>query len=174
MSLAQLSSAQWAKPRHTIDTYGDIWGAWQTAGSTATAWGTQYRAVYVPIRVPARVTVLELGWYEGVATGNIDIGIYDSAGTRLVSAGSTAAGSAWESVDVSDTIIGPGLYYAALSSDTAADTYYGFADAAPRPAARGVLTETLANVTLPATATWAVDQTLGFVPLLFVLLVTEL
>ena len=175
MALARLYSAQWAKNRHSIDTVKDAWIGYQAgAGATNTAWGTQYRAIYVPVRVLQRVTVLEMAYYENTATGNFDIGIYDAAGTRLVSLGSTAVGSNWVAVNTTDTVIGPGCFYLAFNSDTAADTYYATTDAAPIPAARGILTETLANVTLPATATWAVDQTLAFIPFLSALLVTEM
>ena len=174
MSLAQLHSAQWAEVRHSVDTLMDSWCGWQGAAmATGTAWGTQYRAVYVPVRVPRRATVVQMAYAEGVATGNIDIGIYDAAGTRLVSSGSTAVGTDWESVEVTDTLLpNPGLYYLAFNSDSAAGTFLGTAETAPTPAARGILTETLLAVTLPATASWAVDQTLGFIPLISALLVT--
>lgn len=176
MSLARLASAQWTGASHSIDTLRDSWMTSLTALNTSTAWGTQYRAIYVPIRVPIRVTVLELGVVtSNTATGNIDIGIYDAVGTRIVSTGSTAKSAtlAVQAVDVTDTVIGPGLYYLAVNNDTTTDTFYCVSDAAPIAAAYGCLTQTLEAVTLPATAAWAVDQALAFVPIISALLVTE-
>jgi hypothetical protein len=154
----------------------DAWSWGSFTPSTTTAWATQYRAIYVPVRVPQRVTVVELGVSNGTtATGNIDIGLYDSAGTRLVSTGSTAksASAVIQAIDVTDTTIGPGLYYLGLNNDTTTDTVGCEIASAPLPAAMGVLAETLGAVTLPATASWGVSQTLGFVPFIVALLVTE-
>jgi hypothetical protein len=146
------------------------------AGVTAvSAWGTQYRAIYVPVRVPRRVTVLELGAaVESTSTGNVDIGLYDRFATRLVSTGSTVKlSSLTQAIEATDTTIGPGLYYLALNNDTTTDTFTTWSLTAPAPAANGVLTETLGAVTLPATATWALDNTLTIVPVISALLVTE-
>lgn len=175
--LAQLSSAQWAESHLSIDNLTGGWMTYQSSAATSTAWGTANRAIYVPIRVPHRITVKELGYVcNSTATGNIDIGLYDSAGTRLASTGSTAKANSTKTValDVTDTTIGPGLYYVALNNDTTTDTFYCFSDTAPNPAARGILTQAVGAVTLPATATWALDQTLAFIPLLSALPVTEL
>ena len=50
-------------------------------------------AIFVPMEILQRAIVYEVFWETGSApTGNIDIGIYDRAGTRLASLGSTAIG----------------------------------------------------------------------------------
>ena len=178
MTLTRPSGAFWATVHHTIDNftmsgYGPVRDSQST---TSTAWGTQYRAFYVPVRVPAPCIVREMAYFSGsTSAGNIDIGIYDATGTRLVSSGSTAkASSRLVTVEVTDTTIGPGLYYLALNNDTTTDTFARWNYAAPEAAAYGVLTETLGAVTLPATATWAVNQTATFVPFISALLVTEI
>lgn len=150
----------------SIDTFRNGVAHFHT-GYGAVVWGTQYRAVYVPLRVRQRVTVRKLWVFHGsTGTGDFDVGIYDAAGTRLVSTGSTAktAATAVKVVDVTDTVVGPGLYYLALNADSATDTYQADSDPAPICASMGVLTETLGSVTLPATASWAADQTLALYP----------
>lgn len=176
MTLTVRPAGALAFPSHSIDNASNGWRA--SGGVTGNmAWGTQYRAIYVPIRVPRRVVVRKMGWVtSGVAAGNSDVGIYDTSGTRLVSSGSTTNTSTTTTrvADITDTTVGPGLYYFALNNDTTTDTFTAFSLAAPIPASRGVLTETLGSVTLPATATWAVDQTLVFIPYITALLVTEI
>jgi hypothetical protein len=176
MSLSSVAQVPWASPRHAIDTWTDSWAAWFIATSSVVAWGTANRAIYVPVRVPRRCVVRELGAINGTTgAGNSDIGIYDASGVRLASTGSTAKTAATEvqAIDVTDLTIGPGLYYMALNNSTTTDTFGAVSWAAPYPAAAGVLTEALGSVTLPATATWAVDNTLTFIPGITALFVTE-
>jgi len=150
--------------------------AWQGTALTASAWGTANRALYVPVRVPRACVVKELGFAaETTGTGNVDVGLYDAAGTRLVSTGSTAkiVTQAIQAIDVTDTPIQRGLYYLGLNNDTTTDTFASSALAAPIGAALGVLAEALGSVTLPATAAWAIDNTVAFIPVVTALLVTE-
>jgi hypothetical protein len=97
--------------------------------------------------------------------------LYDAAGVAVVNATNAAKiASANEQVfDVTDTTVGPGLYYIGLSSDSATDTFQRTAPSAPECLAYGVLSEAAAYP-LPSTATWAADQTLGMVPIAGVLL----
>jgi hypothetical protein len=134
------------------------------------AWPTQYLAIYIPVRVKRRVVVRKLGIANGAtASGNLDLGLYDAIGTRLVSAGSTAqSGTTTEQViDITDTIIGPGLYYLAACMDGTTGTTARYAPTAPYLCSIGVLTEAVGSVTLPATATWTVNQTLAYYPILY-------
>lgn len=176
MSLGSAAQAPWALPRHSIDTATAGPFPPQEGWGDSQAWGTQYKVLYIPIRVPARVTVKEMGYYPNTtATGNIDVGLYDSAGTKLTSTGSTAksATGAVIALDVTDYTFGPGTFYLALCNDTTTDTFYGSFQAAPLLGANGVLTETLAAVTLPDNATWTVNQTGTWIPWITALLVTE-
>ena len=90
------------------------------------------------------------------AGGNFDIGIYNSAGTRLVSSGSTARTlSVWNTAGLTDTELTPGLYYAAMSAD-GTNNYSGQAGfTAGTVAALGVCEQTTAFA-LPATSTMVV------------------
>lgn len=91
----------------------------QIALGTTTNWPSANLAIYVPVVVPERVTVVQLGWLNGTTTtGDADVGIYAEDGTKIVSTGATArsGASAMQYVDITDTVIGPGLFYLALSN----------------------------------------------------------
>lgn len=164
--------------RHSIDTIGDSGLPHPLVyGLAAVAWGTANRAVYVPIVVPDRVVVRGLWCSTGsTGTGNVDMGLYDVSGAAVISGtGQAKAASATELVfDVTDTAVGPGSYYIAMSSDSATDTFYthGLTSTAPVATAYGVLTEASAYP-LPATATMALNQSNTVVPIMGLLLVTE-
>lgn len=87
--------------------------------ATSTAWPAANLAIFVPVRIPFPVTVFKMVVGAGAtAAGNFDVGIYDSNGNKLVSSGATAKGSSVEHIiDVTDTRIGPGVYYLAMSAD---------------------------------------------------------
>ena len=148
--------------------------AQQTPG-LGNAWPTANLVIYSPLRILSRVIVRKL-WFanQATATGNIDIGLYDAGGTKLVSSGSTAKAATNDEqvLDVTDTTIGPGFYYMALTCSNNTDTFMVDADAAPLDAAVGMLTETPGAFGLPTTASWAIAQTLAYNPMMGVLLDT--
>jgi hypothetical protein len=160
---------------HSIDTltHGPLA---PQAASASGAWPTADLAIYVPVAVERRVIVKQL-WFasQTTGTGNYDIGLYDAAGTKVLSRGSTAKGATAIEVvwDCTDTTIGPGIYYLALNCSNATDTFQRFAPAAPICAALGIYTEAVGSVTLPATATFAVNQTLAYIPILGMFLDTR-
>lgn len=165
----------WVVRSHNIDTmtHGPAPGHIQM-GPTAQSYPGANLAIYVPVRVQVTAVVKKLWISVGLtATGNVDCGLYSAGGTRLVSIGSTAKNvtSTEQVYDVTDTTIGAGLYYLAMSCD-GTESFYADIDAAPLDAGMGLLSEQLANVTLPATATWSVPQTLAFYPRIGMLLET--
>lgn len=85
----------------------------------STAWPSANLAIFIPFCLGSPVTVCKLAAGAGTtATGNFDVGIYDSAGNKIVSSGATAKGSSVEHIiDIADTRIGPGVYYLAMSAD---------------------------------------------------------
>jgi hypothetical protein len=160
---------------HSVNTLHDGPLAPQQSFSTGVQWTSANRAIYVPVIVRAAVVVKQL-WFENAttATGNYDIGLYSATGTALQRKGSTAkSGTAGEIVwDCTDTAIGPGIYYLALVSSTTGDTFQSASLSAPYPAALGLLQEANA-LPLPSTATFAIPQTLDFVPLIGMFLDTR-
>lgn len=140
-----------------------------TAGSGT--WVTQNLAIYIPFFIEFPVTAVKMTWINGATVnGNIDVGIYDQYGSRLVSKGSTAQSgtSALQTADITDTLLNPGNYFMAMCSDSATATvqrWSGMGTAFCQ--ACGVQQQDLTGSapTLPATATFA-NPANGFVPYL--------
>jgi hypothetical protein len=88
----------------------------------------------------------------------LDVGIYNSAGTRLVSKGATAVSNTgnWQSFDITDTTLVPGLYYVGVLGDwaTTACNVYRHSMAAAE-LAKPYYSQAVAAAALPATATFA-------------------
>lgn len=164
-------------PSHAIGTWpypnSFIPAGWSNPG--AAAYPTADLAIYVPIRVRQRVIAKKLFVSNGTVSGSICVAIYDAAGTQIVTSGTqTQAGASAEQVfDVTDATLGPGLYYVGVVLDNTTGQLLRYSFSAPMPAAWGVLTEQLgASAALPATATFALDQTVAFIPVAGMLLET--
>jgi len=85
------------------------------------SWPSANDPCAVPFTITEALVVTHLGWRNGSGAGsNHDIGIYDEAWNRLVSAGSSAAGtsSLWNFVNVTDTPIAAGRYYLVKNIDS--------------------------------------------------------
>jgi hypothetical protein len=131
------------------------------SGSTSGAWPSANRAYYIPFGLTKSITAKLMFVYNGAtASGNFDIGIYDQAGRRLVSSGSTAqAGTnALQTVDITDTWIGPGLFYLALALDNTTGTVQRTSASLARQRLTGCFQQATAFA-LPATATFAAVAT---------------
>ena len=117
------------------------------------------RVVYTPFRIGRPTLIRKLFWMNGTAVaGNVDCGIYDAAGTLLVSTGSTAQSgtSALQTVDVTDYLVGPGLFYEAIQlSDATTATLFRSLLAAELCRVIGMAQEATAGLPLPATASFA-------------------
>ena len=95
-----------------------------TAGGT---WPSANLAIYVPLRITRAVSVAQLTLLNGaVVSGNVDVGLMDANFVRLASAGSTAqAGTnAYQTFNITDILIGPGLYYMAVALDNTTATVF--------------------------------------------------
>jgi hypothetical protein len=121
---------------------------------TAAAMTAANDAIWVPFVLPKRLTVSRVRIGEvAVSSGNIDVGIYDAAGTapnaRLVSSGSVAcpAAGAQKDVTVAATAIGPGLYFLALAANNTTAQFRRYFDIGVAGVYRGT-----GQFPLPATA----------------------
>ncbi|TXH55725.1 MAG: hypothetical protein E6Q97_08175 [Desulfurellales bacterium] len=106
-------------PHSSFALGAEIAAAASGAASQA-AWSSANRAFGYPFRVTRTWTAVKGFYYAGTtASGNVDIGIYTDAYAKIVSKGSTAHVGAGEviEVDIADTPISPGLYYAVLAVD---------------------------------------------------------
>jgi hypothetical protein len=143
-----------------ISTVGNMSSMFGTnAPVLTTNWPSANLALFVPVNIPERVTVVQLGWYNGTsAAHNADAGIYTLDGTLIISTTPTAQGgatSAWQFVNITDTIVGPGCFYLAISlSGTSRLATYAVTTAAVSEL-HGFAEQASAG-TLPATATMVV------------------
>lgn len=88
------------------------------------------QVILAAFTVPHTVRVTN-GWVEvGTQSGNLDVGIYDDAGTRLGSSGTTAMGAAGTRQSLTLTtsvLLNPGRkYYAAIAVDNAVSALRGY------------------------------------------------
>lgn len=127
----------------------------------AANWPNANTAILIPFELPQAATVTAASYYSNSTTGNIDIGVYTFAGTRLVSSGSTAAATGWTNIDLTDTLLQPGRYYMAFVRSATASTF-SVAPASPIDAAMGVKRQNSA-LPLPATAT-LIDAVNSYIP----------
>ena len=123
-------------PTHgTIHSFGpsallDLLLVRKTTFNSSSAWTTANRAIFIPFTVEQTVTAYQIAVENGATlNGNLDVGIYDLNGNRLVSSGTTAqAGvSVMQSIDITDTVLTPGYYFLAMSTDSTTATYIGSA-----------------------------------------------
>ena len=102
------------------DFFATSWGI-NVVGSQA--YPTANLALFIPFSVTKPIVAVKLFAYNGgTVSGNIDVGIYDANGVRLISSDSTAqagtsATTALQSFDITDTQFGPGLFYLAVAMD---------------------------------------------------------
>ena len=118
------------------------------------AWLSSNRAVLVPFFLSTPALVTQLYWVNGATvSGNVDAGVYDLSGTRLVSTGSTAQSgtSAFQGVTLgTPALIGAGRFYLALVLDNTTGTIYKAQNGFSRALAIG---EATSAFPLPAAVT---------------------
>lgn len=143
----------------SLEAIGTELGAFGLGGGASAA-PTSNLVTYVPFRLSRAFIVVEVSWQNGLAAGNgnAQVGIYDAAGTQIVecTATTTAGTGATQTIDVTDTTIGPGRYYMAFRASSATDRFissavgtFGMLEAC------GVFQQA-SQSDLPASATFAV------------------
>jgi hypothetical protein len=135
-------------------------------GVISAVWPSAGRAIYMPFELERPMIVTQAWLYNGTAavTGNWDVGLYTADGTKLVSMGTTAQTgiNAVQSFDWTDTLLGRGAFYFAVACDSGSTTVYrSAAGAANDWLLWGGLQQASAHP-LPATATFASNQTAFF------------
>lgn len=153
---------EWAQQQefnnHYISSLGlDSVGMQATAdgrGFTAsTAWPTANLAIYVPFIVATPLTVDQVYLLNQVPSGNVDVGVYEAESwKRLVSSGSVAAAGTNQEVDVTNTLLLPGVYFMAQAVDNTTHTSGSVTPVASVAGSWGVLQQASA-FPLPSTAT---------------------
>lgn len=123
----------------------------------ALAWSTANKAIYIPVSISAPVTIVKMFVINGgTASGNIDVGIYDRGGARLVSSGSTAQSgtSVIQEFNITDITLNPGLYYLACAMDNNTGTLEMWTNSLAISKSLGIA-EQASAFALPSTATMA-------------------
>jgi hypothetical protein len=121
------------------------------------AWPTANLAFYYGVVVLRPLTIYQIGTSNGAtASGNVDVGIYDFAGNRLVSSGSTAQSgtSVGQVFDITDTVLTPGNYFLAMAVDNITATFFRVSPSTEQLRCNGVYQQASA-FPLPSTATFA-------------------
>lgn len=112
----------------SLAALGDAFLGWAPAmGFASTAPASANAAIFIPFRVQETVVVKKMGWFNGAGVaGNADMGIYNSANTRLVSTGSVAQAtvSVWQITDTADQTLNPGYYWMAFVASTVTTATY--------------------------------------------------
>lgn len=124
-------------------------------------------AILVPITIDQPVTAFQL-WSSSTAqrVGNVDVGIYRSDFTRIISTGSvatnTAPGLGLIITDVADTVLDRGLYYLAWATNNATPSFNNMSSSffpVSRAASALGIYSMASAFPLPATVTPAVTTT---------------
>lgn len=124
----------------------------------STAWPAANRALYIPFRISQPIQMIN-GFVlnGGTASGNLDIGVYSGDGTKLCSTGSTAQAGTTTIQTIAFTtspVIGPGLFFMALSCSATTLTFLACTTAAVVLRELGMFQQATAFA-LPATFTLA-------------------
>jgi hypothetical protein len=162
---APTRSILWDQIGMSLDTYwspGSV-NLSNTGTASAVTLPANNYIIYIPIPVRKRTTALKLWVFpQTTGTDNIQLGIYNRAGSKLVATATTAKSTTvdMQVIDITDTKLSPGLYYWALQCAAATATFQGVASTAPHNAGMGIRSEAAGSFGLPTTATWVLDQTL--------------
>ena len=84
-------------------------------------------ATLTRVKAPRDIAVAKLVWVAGTQSGNYDIGLYDAAGTKLWSKGSTASPASGTIVETFTAVNIPkgAVFYVAIAADNATATFRG-------------------------------------------------
>lgn len=163
------------------DTVGGLYGTMVTGGyysgfdifgpsnssETSGAWPAANRAILIPVEIAVPRLVKQLAWLNGAtASGNVDVGIYDLAGNRIVSGGGVAqTGTQTLQVsNIADTLLLPGVYFMALAMDGTTGTARRINTISSTWLTVGGIRQASTAYPLPSTVTLAAPAS-AFVPL---------
>jgi hypothetical protein len=132
------------------------------------AWPVANKAYFFPFILSKQITAVMMFTLNGATIGNnVDVGVYSADGTRLVSSGSTAqSGSAntIQTYNITDTTMGPGLFYLAMAMDGTTGTVFRQGMSTLQQATMLGCLQQLTAFALPAVATFATITTGSQVP----------
>ncbi len=105
----------WAVP--TTTPPNPTWAGVFSPDNAGHTWQTANAAILHPFELYAASTMVGISINIGVSSGNLDVGIYNAAGTRLCSSGATASpGTGWRTINFSSpTSIPAGRHWLAVA-----------------------------------------------------------
>lgn len=123
--IPQLTVTPWAvESLHGKLSLGSV----LSVGSIASAvYPSANLAIYVPFNLVTPVLAKQIFWYNGATvSGNVDVGIYDEKKRKIISTGSTlqAGINSLQRIDITDTWLGTGLFFLAISMDNVTGTLF--------------------------------------------------
>lgn len=129
-------------------------------------------ALYIPFVLLQAKTARKMSIRNGATiTSNVDVGIYNSAFTRLVSIGGVAqaGASAQQVFDIADTVLQPGLYYIGISMSSTTGLLTTWVNPGSSVLVNAGCFQESGAYPLPATATPAsVNNTVNNVPVVII------
>lgn len=127
----------------------------QTCSSAV--WPSANLAIFYPFFIVERHRYRVIFWHNGAtAAGDVDAGIYSTAGAKLVSTGAVAQSGTSTSQQANiDVTLEPGMYYLALSSSSGAATFMRGSPTSNWGPRAAVVRQMAAAHPLPTTATFA-------------------
>lgn len=142
----------------------------------AAAWPAANRALFYAVQIDTPITIKEAIIKVGTQSGNVDIGIYDWNGNRIVSKGTTAVGAAGnQTFDLTASVTGTasptleqGTYFMAMACDNTTATFLNsnvFANQGVN-ACHGVV-QAATSFVLPSSVTYAATSSLYIPYMLF-------
>lgn len=142
---------------HHIDALGSAVSSGVLNAVSSTTWPSANKAFFYPFTLYDFVTVYQLLFWVGAASsGNIDVGIYDSQGNRIISSGSTAMSATVDTIqeiNIADTELPPGNYFLAVAVDNATGRCYSSSIADELILSEVAVYEMAAAFPLPTSAT---------------------
>lgn len=117
---------------YSPNSIGPELAAIASAAPASAAHAAANRVIFVPFTNPEPALIKKVWWYNGAtASGNVDCGVFDENGVKLVSSGSVVQGTinVLQENDVTDTYIGRGRFYLALSASSGTATFFAVAPA---------------------------------------------
>ena len=137
----------------------DVLSADSLWGTASAVYPSANLAIYIPFSVSTPITVVKLFSVNGATvSGNIDVGINDPTGVRIISSGSTlqSGTNAVQEFDIADTLIGPGEFFLAVAMNNVTGTLFrGTVSATTVIGASTGMYQQATAFALPATATFA-------------------
>lgn len=143
---------------YSEESIGVLLSGMNIGSQASLVWPSANLAIFVPFTVYEPITIVKMSIINGTAvSGNVDVGIYDGGGAKLVSSGSTAqAGtSVIQTFDITDTLLKPGLYYLALAISNTTGTVESSGTLVAIDAEIIGVMQMASAFALPATATFA-------------------